>query len=123
RPTLPHGKRDLALVQIEQLTPALRDDRQLARKGLVHEHAEGVDVRLRDDVGSNALLRRHVFGRAERVARLRERFGGRELAHAEIENLRRAIGTEKDVPRLEVAMNHALLVCTGEGAANADEDG
>ena len=68
-------RRDLPLVQVEQLAAALRDDRQLAGERFVHEDAERVDVRLRLDVGADALLGRHVLGRAERVARLRERLG------------------------------------------------
>ena len=110
-------------MQIEQLTPALRDDRQLARECLVHENAERVDVRLRDDVRADALLRRHVLGRTQRVARLRERLGSRELAHAAVEDLRRAVVAEEDVAGLEITMDDPFLVRSRERPAHADEDG
>ena len=89
----------------------------------VHEHAERVEVGLRDDVGADALLGRHVLGRPERVTRLGERLGARELAHAEVEDLGRSFVAQEDVAGLEIAVNNALLVGRTERAADADEDG
>ena len=48
---------------------------------------------------ADALLRRHVLGGPEGVTRLRERLGGRELAHAEVEHLGDAVVAEEDVRR------------------------
>ncbi len=97
-------------MQVEQLAPVWRHDGELARQRLVHHDAERVDVRARLDLGADALLRRHVLGRAQRVARLRQRLRGRKLAHAEVEDLRDAVLAQKDVAGLEVAVDDPLLV-------------
>ena len=73
RSAVSHGDRDLALMKVEQVSTMLGNDRKLARQSLVHHHPERVDVRPCLDLSADALLRRHVFGRSERVARLRKR--------------------------------------------------
>src|SRR5690606_39323296 len=60
---------------------------------------------------------------SERIAVLGERFFLREFAHSKVEHLHSAALTEKDVPRLEIAMNNSEAMRGRQSAAGLHEDG
>ena len=93
---------------------------RVAGQHLVHDDAEAVDVGALVDLLAEDLLGRHVFRRADDVARLRElrvaalRGGG----DAEVHDLEQPRVVDQDVRGLQVAMDDALLVRD----AHADAD-
>ncbi len=119
---LSQARRRLALVKLEELATRARYDGKLAGQGFVHEHPERVEVGAGLDRRADALLGRHVLRRSERVALLRQALGSRELRHAEVEHLRGSIVAQKNIARLEIAVNDALLVRGAERPAHLDEN-
>jgi len=120
---------DLAIGFAAQL---LGIKRRGAGQQLVEQHAEAVDVAAGIDVKAAdvGLLGGHVLGRAYELAKLGEqRFVGealavRRLGDAEVDYLRdrrAVVQRHKDVGRLQVAVNHALLMGMLNGPADLSE--
>ncbi len=84
-------------------------ERLLAGQQLVEDHARGKEVRPAVDGLAHELLGRHVARGAEHHAGLGE-VRGLEPRNAEIGDLRGAVGEDDDVGRLDVAVDHAVLV-------------
>jgi hypothetical protein len=130
RSIVPQERRLLVADRARRLRQALaRDvDRQATRQQLVADHAERVHVRARIDPLRIPLdlLRAHVRDRPEDLARARERRPRpqvlrRRARDAEVEHLRRPVLVDEDVRRLQVAVDHALLVRVVHGAAHLRE--
>ena len=89
-------------------------ERTLQRQRLVERDAERVDVGAPiERVGRTAeLLRRHVRGRAEHLARLGDRADVRRLVarEPEVEDHGLAVGRDDQVARLDVAVDHARFM-------------
>src|SRR5690606_18635841 len=96
---------------------------KLARECFVHQYTKGVDITACVGGIAHTLLRAHVLGSSERIAVLGERFFLREFAHSKVEHLHSAALTEKDVPRLEIAMNNSEAMRGRQSAAGLHEDG
>ena len=104
---------------------------QGAGEQLVQQHAQAVDVAARVDVagGRLGLLGAHVLGRADELAvlgeeRLLSQAGAGRLGDAEVDDLRNrpAVGArDQHVRRLEVAVNHTLMVRMLHGLAHLPE--
>jgi hypothetical protein len=107
----------------------LRIEGRGAGEQLVEQHTERVHVRARVDVARVDLLGAHVGGRADELARLRQQRVRLEaaldrLGDAEVDHLRlRATVDLRDqhVGRLDVAVDHALVVRVLDRFANLDE--
>jgi hypothetical protein len=107
--------------------------REPADQEFVQHHAETVDIgaSVHVESGHLSLLRTHVGRRPHRLAELGYQgllgeplAGG--LGDAEVDDLgdRMAVGLgDQDVGRLEVAVNHPLLVGVLDGATDRDEQG
>ena len=109
-----------------------------AGEHLVQDAAEGPDVAALVRLASFRLLGRHVGGRTEDHApaghrgpgnrRRRGDVGGSgfrvcELGEAEVQDLHRAVRPERDVGRLQVAVDDPLLVRRLERFGNLFRDG
>ncbi|HSB55870.1 MAG TPA: hypothetical protein VLD58_16020, partial [Gemmatimonadales bacterium] len=100
----------------EQLQPAAGGRRQLVQQHLVQGGGPTVDVRSGIDRGTEPLLRAHVRRGSDgdtgvgELGRSALRVGGRGLGDAEIGDQGVAVFGEEDVLRLDVAVDHALLV-------------
>ena len=106
---------------VERVDERLRFERPHARDRFVQDAAERKHVGARIDRTAGDLLRRHVAGRAEDFAVLRERaergrvgadripsaIGVDQFRQSEIDDLRIPLGRDDDVLRLEVAMDDA----------------
>ena len=135
-----HGIRDIERHARPKRTKRLRlrrhqlgDDRLRARprvRRLAGEHfvRHGAE---RVDVGapvyctiSGCLLRRHVLWRAERQPRLRDALPAR-VAHRQCDpevGDHGLAGLHQDVLGLEIAVDHAVLVCIGQRACDGGRD-
>ncbi len=86
-------------------------ERRPARQALVQQRPQRINVRRRPRVAHLArrLLRRHVRRRPHDRPRLAHvpRLVVDALGQPEIRDLRRAVGREQDVSRLQIAMHHA----------------
>ena len=100
--------------------------RTYARDDLIEDDAERIDVRCRRHRESANLLRACVVGRQ----RTGHHSGGREaaagvafeeLGNAEIHDFRNVVRGDEDVGRLQVAVNHAVLVRVLHGTAHGAE--
>ena len=103
---------------------------QTPQQGLVEHHAQRVHVRTQIDVrGPDGLLRRHVRHRAQQFAHRGKHLDGRllrvglldRLGQAEVENARLALRIDEHVGRLQIAVDHAALMCVVDRAADSDE--
>ncbi|MCO5170068.1 MAG: hypothetical protein M9894_27345 [Planctomycetes bacterium] len=98
---------------------------RLADERVVEERAQAVDVGARvHALAVLDLLRRHVAGAAQAVARGRQRRAERvvELGHAVVEEPRRPARLDDHVARLEVAVDDALPVEERHGARDVAHD-
>ncbi len=98
---------------VKRLGTRLALERRPPRQHLVKDGAQRVDVGEGPDLPGAAagLLRCHVAGRADQVARLRP--AGRVvqvLGQAEVGDLGRAVGGEQDVGRLQIPVDDTALV-------------
>ena len=102
--------------------------RQPVTQQLVQEHAEAVHVaagvqRVRVRL---ALFGAHVLKRPDHLPHVRLHRGQREVrvggaGHAEVDDLRLAVGAHENVPGLEIAMDDAELVAVIHGIADPGE--
>ncbi len=87
----------------------------------VQEHTERVQIGGRPQSAFEDLLRRHVLGRPDDPAR-----GGRrpveEFRDPEVGHLHQAGGVEQNVVRFDVAVQHALGMCTGQRLRDGQAD-
>jgi hypothetical protein len=110
--------------------------RRLAGGHLVQHESEREQIRADVDVFAAQLLRRHIGDRADRATVLGERAIGelrqlhrrgrhrlvdRRLGESKVENLRTVAG-EKDVCRLDIAVDDARGVCRVERAGQCSGD-
>ena len=110
-------RRDAGLLALlDQLREVLAFERALARKELVEEQPERIDVAAGSDLVTSELLWRHVGGRASA-----NRFA-RNASEAEVSDSNLPGGIEHDVGRFEIAMDHAALVSGGEACADLPRD-
>ena len=72
------------------------------------------------DALAGRLLRAHVANRARQVAGQRQAPFGLKLSEAEVGDPQLAAGVEQQIPRLDVAMNHAHLVRVLQGLGRLD---
>ena len=104
----------------------------LARKHLVENRAETEKIGAMVGVLSLHLLRRHVADRSHHHAGLGSRGHGRgigrglaipegQLGQAKIENLHPSVARDKNILRLQIAMNDSLLMrrCQATGNLHA----
>lgn len=91
--------------------------RQPATEQLIQHHTERIDVAAHVELEriGPALLGAHVLERADQLAGLRSQRGQGDVGvgragHAEIDDLHAAAGVDQDVPRLQVAVDHAALM-------------
>ena len=99
-------------------------ERRGAAEHLVEQRAHAEEIRARVSRLTAGLLGRHISRRAEESARhralARDGLGLRPLRETKIEDLDAAIHCQKDVGRLQVAVNHPDRVRSLEGAADAE---
>ncbi len=110
-----------------EVVPQLREQRECGveqwRPGeqFVQEHTERVQVGGRPQPAFEDLFRRHVLRRADDPTR-----GGRrpveEFRDPEVGHLHQAGGVEQNVVRLDVAVQHALGMCTGQRLRDGQAD-
>ena len=105
----------------------IADERRAAGDHFVEQCAERVEVRARRHLAAQRLLGRHVVDRAEH-----ETFGRHARAvegegQPEVAELRRAVGHEPYVARLEVAVDHTagmgMLECLADLRGDAQRVG
>jgi len=99
--------------QIQRLRDRLGLERRPSGKQLIQNRAQGINVGRRADFFGFArgLLGSHILRRAhQRLAAGQADFRIEDLGQAEIGNLRRSIGRQQDVGRLQIAVQHAVLV-------------
>jgi hypothetical protein len=107
------GTGRLVVQDLQREHPLRAAERQFARQELEENHAQAVNVAAGVDAMSFAagLLGRHVRRRAEDLSFERHRqFARVALGQAEVGDVRRSVLVDQDVRRLEVAMDHAMLV-------------
>jgi len=108
----------------ELITRARGTVREFAGEQAEQDHAEAVDVASCVDLGHAAggLLGRHIGGRAGNVALDRYRrprvVAQESLCEAEVEDLRAAVVRHHYVRRLQVTVDHAMLVGVSDGGAH-----
>jgi hypothetical protein len=99
-------------------------ERRGAAEHLVEQRAHAEEIRARVSRLTAGLLGRHISRRAEESARhralARDGLGLRPLRETKIEDLDAAIHCQKDVGRLQVAVNHPDRVRSLEGAGDAE---
>ncbi len=102
-----HGQRGLVQVPVQHAERGGAGERHLAAEQFVHQHAERVQVGVRADRAAHRLFRRHVGGRADRRAGVREAggVGVHHRGHAQVEDGDRAVLLHHHVARLEVAVH------------------
>ena len=118
------GRPRLVVQHLVQQHPRRAAERQLAGQQLVEDHAEAVDVGAAVDLVRLAagLLGAHVGGRAQHLALERHRDLARvALGQAEVHDVRAARRRRHDVRRLDVAMDHALLVGVVQGVGDGGD--
>jgi hypothetical protein len=95
-----------------------------AAEQVLQQHAEAVDVRGRRDAPAAHLFGRGVVGREGAQVGLRVLFGVlgvEQLGDAEVEELRRPVGGDEDVRRLDVAVDDEVTVRVRDAAADGEE--
>ena len=109
-------------------------ERLFASRHLIEHHPKGEDIRARVQFFAARLLGRHVNGRAWNHAYRRERildwsFLARsqpvvtnEFRQSEVQHFRMAALSDKDVRRLDVAMDDALSVGSGQRVRHLDRN-
>ena len=102
---------------LQQREPVLRDEGAAAGEHLVQNRPERVDVGAVIDRLATRLFRRHVFERAEYIARTSFRCKGdvragyRHLCEAEVQHFEMAARGDHHVAGFQVAMHDAGAVC------------
>ena len=99
-----------------------------ARQQLVEKDAQGVDVAGGRDRLALDLLRARVLGRHHREhggggRQVGIDAGGEQLGDAEVQQLRHAVTVHQHVRRLDVAVDHQVLMGVLDGAAHRPEQG
>ena len=91
-------------------------ERELSGRELIEDDAEREDVAAPVGAHAHKLLGCHVFGRSYRPMELLLEQVGQQLMtrQAEIDQHGGAAGAEQDVRRLEIEVQHVLLVQAGE---------
>ena len=93
--------------------------------------AERPDIRALVDRQPPRLFGTHVGGRSDHDAGTGRQWGrarrqwalGETLCHAEIQNLDLSVRGQRDVARLQIAMNDSLFVCSVESVGDLPRDG
>jgi len=114
-----------------RLVQVLCDDRQgisackrrLTREQFIEHTTERVEITLRHGLSLQRLLGCHVQSRAHDQSGLSEPAAAFRTGEAEVHDLRRAIGRDDDVLRLEVAMHDAAFVCKLDCLEDLAHDG
>ncbi len=99
--------------------------RRLARQQFVAQNAQRVDIGPMVDLGiGRRLFRRHVGRRADRDSLRRQRVVTRSshrFRHAEVHH-QRVAPRQHHVPRLDVAVDHAVAVGVGQRVGHVAQD-
>ena len=105
---------------LQQAIQRVRFEGALAGEDLVEHQAERVNVAGRRDLLAGKLFGRHIGGRA--VADLVRLNLAAQRRQPEIRNQDLAAAIEHDVGRLQIAMQHSLVVRGGEAGAQLARD-
>ena len=111
--------------QIHGLQSGFRFERYLSRHHLVEDQTQGVEVAAVVHGTRQRLFRRHVAGRAQKLA-AQGHLGGirlQRLGQAKVGNVNLPGLVEQNVLRLQVAVNHAFGVRGFQGGAQLLGDG
>lgn len=102
-----HGQRRLVQMPVQHTERRGTGERHLAAEQFVQQHTERVQVGVRADRAAHRLLGRHVGGRADRGAGVREPggVGVHHRGHTQVEDGDRAVLLHHHVARLEVAVH------------------
>ena len=116
------GERRIALHHIAQnAADVRRRERFHSDQHLVHDDADREEIASRRDIGALHLLGRHVVRRAEHRSDLRQGGVGGP-SDAEVGDFRLTVRGEKNVRRLDVAVNHAFRVRVRQTAKDVFAD-
>ena len=85
-----------------------------------HHHPQGVQVSPVVDRFARCLFGSHVFNRADKVALGGVRVSTEEFGNTEVREFHGSVGGDEQVARLEVAMNHAMVVRALERTGHGD---
>ncbi len=99
----------------------LAGERLLQGQHLIEDRPEGEDVDAVVDLAGGHLLGGHVEGRAHHGARLGQ-VGGRDAGDPEIDDVGAALLVDKDVARLDVPVDDALLVGAVQAVGDLDDE-
>mmetsp|Transcript_27459 Transcript_27459/g.59614 ORF Transcript_27459/g.59614 Transcript_27459/m.59614 type:complete len:208 (+) Transcript_27459:170-793(+) len=98
-----------------------RRKRELTGEAVKHDRRHGPQV-AREPVESVKRLWCHVGWRPGHVHRSVQRSLLHESGETEVEELHSLVGTDEDVVRLDVAVDHVVIVCMDEGLQAGDRD-
>ena len=107
-----HGNRD----------GGLAFERHATREHFVEDDADGVEVGGWSDRQAAGLLGREVLSRTDNRAGLRH-LGIAGTGNAKVGHFDLAVGLDEDVLRLDVAVDHALLMRDAEGSQDLERNG
>ena len=122
RPKRVDRGRRLVQLAAQQVDRARRLEREPPREHPEQDHAERVDVARGRGGLSRSLLRRHVRGRSDQRAGLRQRVHAGHPGDAEVRDLGATLLVEEDVRRLQVAVDEPVLVRVREPGRDLGRD-
>ena len=106
----------------EEFRQRLTAKQRPTRQEHVKHPPEAVEVRTRPDRPALGLLRRHELRRAQDAARRRVRRAAEETGDPKIGKFHLPGGRQQEIPRLDVAMDHAAIVGVSQGPGDIHAD-
>ena len=122
RPKRVDRGRRLVELAAQQVDGARRLEGEPPREQPEQDHAERIDVARGGGAFSRSLLRRHVRGRSDQRAGLRQRVHAGHPGNAEVRDLGATLLVEEDVRRLQVAVDEPVLVRVREPGSDLGRD-
>ena len=117
------GRHRLVLADlVDQLGGGLAVERRAQGQQLVEGRAQAVDVGPAVDRAGAGLLGAHVSRRAEQAVVVGQARVGQPASQAEVGDPDAPLGIDQQVGRLDVAVDHALVVCMREGVGRLEAD-